>query len=112
MADNDITILAIGALAIGAYFLFFNKETNIFKKAYDAGDKFMEDYLRRGTTTRGGMEKFPAPYVPQTPEGFNASNWTWDLKSGTKLGLPANMTPGEFCAGSPESPICAEIRGG
>ena len=62
-----------------------------------------------GTCARGMLEGFGCPSVPDTPAGFLPSNWTWALSDGTMLGLPAGMTPGQFCAGSPASPICAAL---
>ena len=61
--------------------------------------------------------------VPTTPSGYSSSNWTWELPGGdlqcdasgkctgsgpVQVGLPAGMTFGEFCEGSPESPMCKD----
>jgi hypothetical protein len=48
-----------------------------------------------------------ALHIPVTPEGFySTSNRTWVLSNGVKLGLPAGMTPKDFCNANPAAPIC------
>jgi hypothetical protein len=55
--------------------------------------------------------------VPVTPSGFSPSNWTWEGSrvidaegDVVKLGLPASMTPTEFCEGVDySSPICQSM---
>lgn len=48
--------------------------------------------------------------VPATPAGQAPANWSWTLKNGTVLGLPAGMTPSQFAAANPDAPITAEIN--
>jgi hypothetical protein len=47
--------------------------------------------------------------VPYTPDGYRPSNWSWTLPDNTKLGIPAGITPGDFCRSSPGSPICDQL---
>lgn len=64
--------------------------------------------------------------VPQTPQGDDSSNWTWQDDKGANLqcdastnkctgqgplmiGLPAGQTLSDFCGGSPSSPICSGV---
>jgi len=123
-SDDHIFYAGLIGAALLAYWLILNKGTD---QAADAGKWVAQNIINpaknpgnnpfayglaalKGTLAGRGSETL---YVPPTPIGYNDSNWTWQLKDKrTFLGLPAGMTPEEFCAGSPGSPICVEIRAG
>ena len=116
MAQSDNLVIAVigGAIVMVGYYVFTKKE-GVLDQAKDWGAAFSQWLGDVGTSYRvqgeiaQGAQYYPEFVKPETPEGYNTSNWTWTLTDNTKLGLPAGMTPGEFCTGSPASPVCAGI---
>lgn len=113
------------------------KET--LKSSYEAGKK-TGDFILKQTVEKGGALTGPVMEAaqvrsllqganvtlvsaPETPEGYNPSNWTWQGPGGNlqctgdkctgqgplMIGLPANMTLTEFCSSSPDSPMCKDV---
>ena len=112
--SSQSDLLLIGVVAVVGYFAYqaFAGKGGVLEQTKDTGAAFGQWLNLSATTSRAAFEGYSAPIVPDTPEGFLRSNWTWTLPDGTKLGLPAGMTPGEFCAESPTSPICEQIKVG
>lgn len=116
MGRSDTLEMAIlgGVIVMIGYYLFTKKDGVLDQaKGWGVafsnwlGDTFTQ-YRAQGEVAQGAPYS-PEFVKPETPEGYNTSNWTWTLTDGTKLGLPAGMTPGEFCQGSPTAPVCAAI---
>jgi hypothetical protein len=123
-SDDTLIMLVIGAIGVYLAYLLFTQKGGVLDTASKAGAGFMtwlqgqwlnsSTYKAVATETaaRGLVQGSRLVYVPPTPAGYAASNWTWTLKDGTSLGIPAGMTPAEFCLASPDSPICEQIRKG
>jgi len=116
MGRSDTLELAIvgGVIVMIGYYVFTTKG-GVLDQAKSWGAAFsnwlgdtVTQYRVQGEIAQGA-QYYPEFVKPETPAGYNTSNWTWTLTDNTKLGLPAGMTPGEFCAGSPASPVCAGI---
>lgn len=101
--DNITSLATIAALGIGGYFLYqkFNEMTNWAEDAGRATAQALkpvtDGWQYVSTTIRGNMEGFPDPIVPSTPIGMLPSNWSWNIGNGIIAGIPAGMTPGDFC---------------
>jgi len=112
---TDIADLIVpGVLLIGGYIVM----TRILSQANQAGAWVGENIVQPAVTLSkyptaaawGLLEGYPAPEIPPTPAGNRPSNWSWDLGGGVVAGLPAGMTPGQFCEASPSSPMCSQVR--
>ncbi len=115
--DTLIIMAVLGAVLVGYY--YFTKKGGVLDTAARAGagaGEILNPYARvvnvDATTIRGLLQGSGQPFIPPTPAGYNESNWSWTLADGTILGLPAGMTPKEFCAQTPGAPICAQVLGG
>ena len=121
-------ILLFGVAAVGVYLVyqkvkpaegdcwFFDVPCQVRNAAKDTANNLSMAWTNTvgaaSTRFRASIETPEIIFerIPPTPEGYNPSNWTWELPSGTKLGVPAGMTPAQFCKSSPSSPICAEVN--
>lgn len=106
--SDDIGNLLIGlAVLVGAYLLY-----QTLQASTAAGKATASSYQDAAAALRGLLQGSGTPEPqPETPEGFLKSNRTWDLGGGIKMGVPAGMTPKEFCESSPSSPICSQVMG-
>lgn len=111
MARDDFVVLIIAGVVVYFAVQWFAGKGGVLEQTTEAGAAFGKWLNLTATTIKGAQEGYPAPVVPETPEGYNPSNWTWTMPDGTKLGLPAGMTPGEFCGENPDAPVCRTIGG-
>jgi len=103
-----------GVLLVGGYLVL----TRLMSQANQAGKWVAENVIQPATTAAkyptaaglGLLEGYAAPEIPQTPAGYRPSNWSWQIGNGVVLGLPEGMTPGQFCAQSPGSPVCSQVK--
>lgn len=112
--DTALSVaLVAGAAAVGIWAI----KSYLIDPASEAGEWVGEHVLTPIywtsqypiTASQGIIEGYSPPYVPPTPEGYRPSNWSWEIGQGTVLGLPAGMTPGQFCAQNPGSPLCSQL---
>jgi len=112
---SDIGDLIIpGVLLIGGYLVM----SRLLNQANAAGAWVGQNVIQPAITLSkyptaswlGALEGYPAPEIPPTPAGYRPSNWSWQLGGGVVAGLPEGMTPGQFCASSPDSPMCSQVR--
>jgi len=112
---TDLSDLIVpGVLLIGGYIAI----SRLLNQANQAGAWVGENIIQPAqqlamyptTSWIGALEGYPAPTIPATPPGYRPSNWSWDLGGGVVAGLPAGMTPGQFCQQSPTSPMCEQVR--
>lgn len=107
--SDDLGNLVIGLVVlVGAYLLY-----QTLQASTAAGKATASSYQDASTALRGLLQGSGTPEPqPETPEGYLKSNRTWDIGGGIKMGVPAGMTPKEFCTGYPGAPICAQIMKG
>ena len=119
--DPLMMYLAIAGIALSVYLYSLKTGTNV---AADAGAWFARTYInpfilgattnpvtvtataQRGIIEGGGAYYLDTTHIPITPENYSPSNWTWTLPNGVSLGLPAGMTPAQFCKNNPYAPVC------
>lgn len=113
--SDNLGIAVLGGIIVAAGVFLFTSKGGVLDQAKSWGVAF-SNWLGETTTlyraqgeVAQGAPYYPEFVKPETPAGYLTSNWTWTLTDGTKVGLPAGMTPGEFCAGSPAAPVCATI---
>ena len=122
MASNDpILILFLAGVGVIGYYLITRSGTdqaaaagkwtaqNVINPAKNPATKPLDVFL---TTLQSRSEGHGDPKIVPTLTGMNDSNWTYQLKDGSFIGVPAGMTPNEFCRGSPDSPVCKGILAG
>jgi hypothetical protein len=121
MRANESVIMIV-LLAIAAYILYvlFTGKGGIQSQAADAGKYVATNVINpvttpalvAGTTVKAVMGGGCGATLETVPDAHGSEyvpNWTWRLPDGTAWGLPAGMTPREFCEQSPGSPICQQI---
>lgn len=127
MARSSDTLITIAIVAVGLYiaYLLFTQKGGVLDAVSKSGAIFgswlqglwlnSSAYKATAVETqvRAGIQGLNVTLVsvPETPEGFAPSNWTWAVGGGTMLGLPPGMTPAEFCQQSPSAPVCAQLKG-
>lgn len=118
-------LVVAGAAALGIYLIWHylvdpSSGDNVVTQAYNAGKSFAEDVITPlyitavsypQTRNRARAQGWTGsdPVVPETPEGSLPSNWTWTMSGGRQVGLPAGMTPLEYCNSNPAAEFCAFV---
>jgi hypothetical protein len=118
---KDLTELSlILGIIVAAYFVFeklTDTGEDLIKSAEDAGafvgknlvSPGLANYRYATSPFRAAESNYPLRNIPETPEGYRPSNWTWEIEPGVHAGIPAGMTPEQFCDTSPDAPMCANI---
>jgi hypothetical protein len=122
---QTLDYILIAAIGIGAYFVYQKlfpttaKDPGAIATAGANTRNWAGSVINAGLSpvigARGFIESGAIlPYIPDTPPGQTPSNWSWMLKDGiTVAGIPAGMTPRDFCWSTPGAPMCpAILRGG